>query len=182
MFKRNNFLFALILLCSSIAYANTDYEIKSSDTLEKIASSYYKGGEFSRNQVYIGLLAENPQAFTRGNINYLKNKESMVIPALANLKLMSKKDADNLVAEHKLIARENSKSQIPPPFDNYSPNKPSNTNKQELVAEKQLTTDTELKKLKLEADQLEKRLKEMTEENAAKDAELRQLDKLLFDN
>lgn len=160
-----------------ISYASTEHKVKSTDTLSGITSKFYKHSKLSRHQMYIGILAENPHAFRFGNINYLKNKQLLNIPEPANLQVMEKEDAEKLVARHNAESKKAKKIQLDPPFKDHLPKNSSKEDSEiARLVEKKQSTSQELEKLQSETDKLRMRLKKLTEDKIAVDAELRQLD------
>jgi len=173
-------IFVSTSILMPISYADTEYKVKSTDSLSRIVDKFYKDSKLSRHQIYIGLLAENPNAFRFGNINYLKGKQFLNIPDLDDLLAMEKEDASNLVAEHNNYAKKGKKIQIDPPFEGYSPKSSSaESNEISVLAEKQQEISQELEKLNSETEELRIRLEQLAADKEAMDAELRQLDTLL---
>lgn len=169
-----------VLAFSSVSYANTEYKVKSTDSLSGIVNKFYKDSKLSRHQIFIGLLAENPKAFRHGNINYLKNKQLLSIPSSGSLLVMEKEDANNLVKEHNNHAKKRKKTQLKPPFKGYEPKGISTENNQISDMQKQqMSTKQELDKLTSETEDLRMRLEKLNADKEAMDAELRQLDELI---
>ena len=74
----------LIALASSISQsANADSvygPVKSSDTLSKILNRIYTGSKRSRMSVMQQIVADNPDAFLNGDMNFLKLNASLSLP------------------------------------------------------------------------------------------------------
>ena len=173
-------LVASSAMLMSVVYADTEYKVKSTDSLSRIVDKFYKNSKLSRSQIYIGILAENPSAFSFGNINYLKGKQRLNIPESDDLFAMEKEDAAKLVAEHNNYARKGKKVRLNPPFKNYMPKNSSTVGDAiSALAKKQQVTSQELEKLDLETEELRIRLERLAADKEAMDAELRQLDALL---
>ncbi|MGK0270347.1 MAG: Tfp pilus assembly protein FimV [Cocleimonas sp.] len=169
-----------ILIVASSAYASTKYTVQSTDSLSSIVDKFYKGSTLSRDQIYIGLLAENPKAFSFGNINYLKVEHFISLPSITVLFVMEEADAKNLVSEHNDYAKKNKKIKIPAPFEDYTPkDSTSGNNDSNSIAEKQQTVNQELESLQLETEGLRLRLETLKADKEAMDAELNQLDSLI---
>ena len=160
--------------------AGTEYKVKSSDNLSRIVDKFYKDSKLNRDQVYIALLAENPNAFKYGNINYLRSQRILKLPQQSDLLLMKVADARNLVAEHSGYAKQGKKFEIPAPFTDYSPKGSSlKTNNVNELAQKQQSATLKLKNLSSETEELRIRLEKLEADKEAMDAELIQLDSLL---
>ena len=172
-----------LVLCLSItqsAFADTQYKIKVTDNLSRIANKFYKNSELTQQQIFVGILAENPDAFAFGNINYLKGGVLLNLPDSNELLAMESKDAAKLVQEHNNTAKKAKKIILPPPFKAYSPKEKSlKVNSTDGLAEKQQEKSQEIIKLNMEAQELQRRLKQLEEDKRAMDAELRQLDSLI---
>ena len=169
-----------LLISTPVSYAETSYTVKSTDSLSRIVNKFYKDSKLTRHQKFIALLAENPKAFRLGNINYLKRGHTLVIPNAADLLMMEKSDAINLVSEHNDNVKRGKKVKIPPPFDDYTPKAiASETKDIKALSERQQTVSKDLKKVNLETDALRARLNQLTEDQKAMDAEIEQLDTLL---
>ena len=166
-----------VLMSSSAAYANTKYKVQATDSLSGIANKFYKNSKLSRHQIYIGLLAENPDAFRYGNINHLKSKQLLIIPKAESLLAMEKEDANSLVAEHNNHAKKRQKTQLAPPFEGYSPK--SITQNINAIQRQQQSTEQEFQRLNSESEQLRLRLEQLNADKDAMDAEIRQLDELI---
>ncbi len=173
-------LIVSIVATMPVSYAGTEYKVKATDSLSRIVDKFYKNSKLSRSQIYIGILAENPKAFSFGNINYLKGKQRLNIPASDDLLAMEKEDAAKLVAEHNNYARKGKKVRLNPPFKNYMPKNSSAAGDAiSALAEKQQVTSQELEKLDSETEELRIRLERLVADKEAMDAELRQLNALL---
>ena len=177
-------LIITLVVCVSIVlptvHANTEYKVKSTDNLSRIVDKFYKGTELNRDQIYIALLAENPNAFKYGNINYLRSERILKLPKKDDLMLMDKTAARNLVKEHKGYAKQGSKTKISAPFTDYSPKGSSiNDNVASELAQKQQSATLKLKNLSSETEELRIRLEKLEADKQAMDAELMQLDSLL---
>lgn len=173
-------LIVSIVATIPVSYAGTEYKVKSTDSLSRIVDKFYKNSKLSRSQIYIGILAENPSAFSFGNINYLKGKQRLNIPDSDDLLAMEKEDAAKLVAEHNNYARKGKKVRLNPPFKNYMPKNSSTVGDAiSALAEKQQVTSQELEKLDSETEELRIRLERLVADKEAMDAELRQLDALI---
>lgn len=168
-------LFFMCLALSHVSYASNSYTVKSTDSLSKVVDKFYKGSQLSRYQIYIGILAENPDAFRLGNINYLKNGQLLKLPDPDSLLAMEKDDAANLIAEHNDNARLRNKVKIAPPFE------VSSLELEEIssLTEKQHKTNEELEELVSESEALRIRMDQLLADKEAMDAELVQLDSLL---
>lgn len=173
----------LVLIPSS--YADITYKVKATDTLSKIVNSNYQDNQLSHYQVYIGLLAENPDAFLLGNINYLKKGYLLNLPDSTSLLAMERADAANLIAEHNDNAKQHKKVEITPPFEGYSAKSNSirnvsrKKNEISVLSEKKQKTNEELEKLDSESEALRIRMAQLMADKEAMDAELLQLNSLI---
>lgn len=176
-------MFVVILslfLLASTANAKSTYKIKSTDSLNRIVSKFYKGSKLSRHQIFIGILAENPDAFNLGNINFLKRGKTLDLPDSKSLLAMEAKDATNLVAEHNNKAKKGKRVKLEPPFEDYSPkNKSANTRDINVIAEKQQAASQKLEKLDSESEALRIRLEQLEADKKAMDEELEVLNNLI---
>ena len=180
------FLSYLVLI--SFVNAETVYKVKSTDSLSRIANKFYKGSKLSQHQIFIGILAENPNAFSLGNINLLKNGQQLSLPDSKNLLAMEPKDATRLVAEHNNNANKGRKTRLSPPFKDYIPktngansgaNSAANSNDIKALAEKQQVASDKLQKLGSESEQLRIRLQQLEADKKAMDDELLLLNNLI---
>ncbi len=173
-------IFLSYLIMVSFANAGTIYKVKSTDSLSRIANKFYKGSKLSRHQIYIGILAENPQAFRLGNINYLKRGQTLNLPDGNELLAMEPKDATRLVSEHNNNANKGKKNKLAPPFKDYVP-KSSVTNSNDInaLAEKQQAASDKLNMLNSESEQLRIRLEQLEADKKAMDEELQILENLI---
>lgn len=162
--------------CMQFAYGDTLYKVKASDTLDKIVNKFYKSKKFTKHQLYIGILAENPAAFRLGNINYLKRGHTLNIPDATSILAMEPKDATRLVSEHNNAK----KVRLPPPFKDYTPkNNPAMSSDIKVITEKQQAASDKLKQLDSESEQLRIKLEQLEADKKAMDEELQTLNNLI---
>lgn len=188
MVELNKLKSLLVLLLINFSFvcmpanAATKYKIKSSDSLSGIAGKFYKKSDLTRHQIFIGILADNPNAFRFGNINYLKKGQTLVLPDAKSLLAMEPKDATKLVAEHNNNANKGLKVKLNPPFEGYSPKnsevKRNATDLNELAKKQQAASD-KLKMLDSESEQLRIRLEQLEADKKAMDEELEILENLI---
>ena len=175
-------LFTYLLIIIPFSFAKTTYKVKGTDNLSRISQKFYKNSGLTKQQIFIGILAENPSAFSFGNINYLKGGQSLILPSVDNLLAMEAVDAEKLVARHNHNAKKRKKIKMSPPFKNYSPsiNNASNETKEiAVISEKQQKVSKQLKELDSETELLRIRLEQLAADKKAMDAEIQQLDSLL---
>ena len=185
----NKGLYCLVLLVSlflsQVSYAEVTYKVKRSDTLSKIVKKHYSDSKLSQNQLFIGLLAENPEAFRLGNINYLNGGAVLTIPSSSSLMVMEPNDAANLIAEHNNKAKRRSKTKIDAPFQSGSAKNLGinadlvDDNLLNEIANKQSEASNVLQQLDDEREALSIRMEQLIKDKKAMDAELKQLDELL---
>lgn len=73
----------LISLAMSTTSAVADHSygpVKPRDTLSKIINRHYTGSRASRKTIMKQIVANNPHAFTNGNMNFLKLNASLILP------------------------------------------------------------------------------------------------------
>lgn len=182
-FKTVKIIFIVFLSCLlfiSNSYAKDTYRVKSTDSLSRIAAKFYKGSELSRHQLFIGILAENPDAFRLGNINNLKKGATLNLPDSSSILAMEPKDAARLVSEHNQSANKKSKTRLKPPFKDYIPKSSSNISSEiKLIAEKQQEASNKLQQLDSESENLQFRLQQLEADKKAMDEELEILENLI---
>ena len=163
---------SIYIASSTLIHANTQYKIKSTDNLSRIIKKHYPSNDLSQAQLFVGILAENPDAFRRGNINALLRGEVLNLPDITEMKLMSKVDASKLLSRHDAHFKSRKKSVLKPPFENYTArsNELLEVDKQDLEKKKQLMIN-----LDKEGDQLRLRLDKLAADKEAIDAELERL-------
>jgi len=182
IFKRCNLagFFVLFFITIQMAYADTSYLIKRSDTLDSIVNKFYKDSNLSKQQIYIAILAENPTAFNLGNINYLKSGQSLSLPKSDKLFAMEAIDAKNLVSQHYAYAKQGKRIRIAPPFADYVPQSHLNISSDiSELADKQQQASDKLQKLDSESEQLRLRLEQLEADKKAMDEELQILNNLI---
>lgn len=164
------------LFLTELVLAGTSYKVQATDTLTTIIKKHYKNTSLTNSQLMIGLLAENPHAFKRGNINALKNKQVLNIPDSNNLKIMDKKQSVKLIAKHHSHFKKRHKKTLAPPFVGYVVN---NTDDVNALIKKQQATLESHKKLDQERDELLARVEKLLADQKLMDAELKQLDEVM---
>ena len=53
--------FAYLVYIPLLLFAETNYKVKSTDNLSRIIQKFYKNSKLTRQQIFIGILAENPR-------------------------------------------------------------------------------------------------------------------------
>ncbi len=76
-------------------------ETASGDNLWNIAREVTPGDGTSRNQVMFAILRKNPDAFTGGNINFLRNGVELTMPSAAEARAEVPEQVDSLARLHK---------------------------------------------------------------------------------
>jgi len=74
--------------------------VKGSDTLGKIVSRNYAGSNLSQQQIMIGILRANPDAFIGGNIHFLLRGSTLLLPNETLIATIDKTEAINTIKEH----------------------------------------------------------------------------------
>lgn len=82
------------------------YHTQPSDTLWSIAQAVRPDGSVSMEQVMLGLLKANPDAFINGNINNLKAGQILRVPSREEMTALSQSDALNEVRQQNTAWRE----------------------------------------------------------------------------
>ena len=167
------FISVLLLFQFSLVNAETTYKVKATDNMSKIVTKYYKKSGLTKPQLMIGILADNPKVFRRGNINALKRNELITIPDLSDLKVMDKQQAASLVARHNKHLRNRSKTTIAPPFDDNVSKKVDTNNLVKTQQEKL----QKLKKLETERAELLAKLDKLIADEKQMDLQLEEIKK-----
>lgn len=74
--------------------------VKGSDTLGKIVSRNYSGSNLSQQQIMMGILRTNPDAFIGGNIHFLLRGSNLLLPDEKLIATIDKTEATNTIKEH----------------------------------------------------------------------------------
>ena len=159
MFKIKNLtttfgIFFIIFITASLVDADTEYTVKPTDNLNRIIAKFYPESPISRPQIQRGILAENPDAFKGGNINFLMRGKRLLLPD-----------------EKKLVHLSNG---------NAKPARDKNAEMGTKAAANTLSLQTEkVSQLKKESEDLKVRLEKLLAEKSASDAMLREINDAL---
>lgn len=91
------------------------YHTQPSDTLWSIATAVRPDASVSMEQVMLGLLKANPDAFIGGNINNLKAGQILRVPSREEMTALSQNDALNEVRQQNTAWREGRATAVAPP-------------------------------------------------------------------
>jgi len=108
------------------------------DTLWKLSSKLRVDKSVSVNQIMMAILKENPEAFQRNNINGLKAGQTLSVPAVDEIKSLSRSQAVTAVREQNKLWKQAKKKTTP---KSESTAKSGTTAQQAVVAP---TTSTEI--------------------------------------
>lgn len=156
------------VIAANPVFANTSYKVKASDNLSRIVKQHYPKSTLSRSQILVGILASNPAAFKGGNINYLMTGKHLSLPDEANLKTISKANANKLLAKHTRYFKKGKTGNLKPPLSAGIVNNDAQNEKAQKV-----------KQLEAESEALRTRIKELVAAKADKDVKLDELDSAL---
>ncbi len=74
--------------------------VKGSDTLGKIVAQHYSGSNLSQQQIMIGILRANPDAFIGRNIHFLLKGSTLRLPSESLISTIDQAEATNIIKEH----------------------------------------------------------------------------------
>ena len=74
--------------------------VKSSDTLGKIVSRNYPNSALSSDQIMMGILRSNPDAFIGGNIHFLLRGSTLLLPDESLIQTIDKNEATQTIKNH----------------------------------------------------------------------------------
>ena len=74
--------------------------VKGSDTLGKIVAQHYSGSNLSQQQIMIGILRANPDAFIGRNIHFLLKGSTLRLPSENLISTIDQTEATNTIKEH----------------------------------------------------------------------------------
>lgn len=162
----------IVLLVSTNSLANNSYVVKAGDSVEKVANKFYKSTKITKNQLILGILSENPTAFSRGNINTLILGNSLKLPDEKNLVVYPESQANRIVRQHLEYAKKGIKKQLKLPQVIVS------KTPEELLQDQKKQSE-QLEKLQSESQQLQARLDQLIIINRKKDKQLEKIENTL---
>lgn len=167
-------LFVALINISSVS-ADTEYKVRSTDNLNRIVNRFYQGSYLTRSQILIGILAENPDAFNGGNINFLIRGKRLMLPDENNILGVTAEDANKIIAEHDRYFRTGVTGNLKPPFaPGLKSAKDANTQKTNPDEQK-----IRIEALAKESEALRFRLEKLAADNQDSDKKLRDIDAAL---
>ena len=182
MIKNKNVLALLVgLFLSQImiqgVFADTNYRVKSSDNLNKIAERHYEGSGLTKSQIMVGIYASNPKSFRNGDINKLLRGQKLVLPDADKINQISDYEAELVLSARK--KRKVKKRRVKKRSKAKRKNKPRRTQRTRKLAVSQAKDVQKINKLEKESESLRKRLDLLLEEQSATDNKLKELESSL---
>jgi len=74
--------------------------VTGSDTLGRIVSRHYSGSSLTTQQIMIGILRANPEAFIGGNIHFLLRGATLLLPKENLIATINQSEAQKIIKEH----------------------------------------------------------------------------------
>lgn len=102
-------IFVSILAVETL-WAETRYKVKSTDNLNNIIKQFYPDSSLSNKQIKSAILAKNPRAFKRGNINFLLRGKRLILPDESDIELVPFKSDQDLLTEYAQFTQNDSNS------------------------------------------------------------------------
>jgi pilus assembly protein FimV len=171
------FIAALSCVLSLPSIADTQYgPIKSNDALSRIVEKQYPGASLSKEQIMIGILRSNPDAFSGGNINFLLQGKMLTLPNEEAFSSISKKEAEETIKLHMSLFKKGQTGRLPViPLPSTTPAQPSDDNLKKIENEKNHLKQ-ELDNEKEKATKHLKEVERLENENKSKNRELNNLE------
>ncbi len=91
---------SLSFVTSTQAADRTYGPVKQNDFLSKIVNRSYGNSSLSKDQIMVAILRSNPESFKGGNIHYLRQAVTLVLPNDDEIASIPAKEASALIAEH----------------------------------------------------------------------------------
>jgi FimV-like protein len=183
MIKNKNLLaFVVSLFLSQImtqgVFADTNYRVKSSDNLNKIAEKHYEDSGLTKSQIMVGIYASNPNSFKNGNINKLLRGQKLVLPDADKINQISDHEAELVLSARKkrTLKKRRIKKRSKAKKRKSKPRKKLRTRK---LAVSQAKDVKKINKLEKESESLRKRLDLLLAEKSARDNKLKELENSL---
>ena len=170
--KSNNRLWSIAGLLLTFflamdAVAETEYRVRSADTVSRVVTKFYSDSAYPRSQIMVAILAKNPRAFSGGNINILLKGKRLRLPSNTEISKISHSDSKRLINQHIFLYRSGVTGQLNAPtisFDSESTRKKVKKQSQKISQLKQESTD------------LRKQLDNLFSEKKQRDQELSELE------
>ncbi len=95
------FSMLLMVLLVSNSFASRSYgPVKENDFLGKIVDKSYPQSSLNKNQIMVAILRANPTAFRGGNIHFLKQGATLILPSEHDIASITSAEASALIAKH----------------------------------------------------------------------------------
>ena len=144
----------MTVMATSLVCADSDYVVRPGDNLNRIIAKFYSASQIPRLQIQQGILANNPAAFKGGNINFLIQGKSLILP------------------DDKNLASINSQNGMPPK-GNVTENGINDINNARIEQSEKIS------QLEKESEELKVRLEKLVAEKTASDEKLREIEMAL---
>ena len=179
MIKNKKLLALLVsLLLSQImaqgVFADTNYRVKSSDNLNKIAERHYEDSGLTKSQIMVGIYASNPKSFRNGDINKLLRGQKLVLPDADKINQISDHEAELVLSAR--TKRKVKKRRIKKRSKAKRKSKPRKKQRTKKLAVSQAKDVQKINKLEKESESLRKRLDLLLAEKSARDNKLKELE------
>ena len=179
MIKNKKLLALLVsLLLSQImaqgVLAVTNYRIKASDNLNKIAERHYEDSGLTKSQIMVGIYASNPKSFRNGDINKLLRGQKLVLPDADKINQISDHEAELVLSAR--TKRKVKKRRIKKRSKAKRKSKLRKKQRTKKLAVSQAKDVQKINKLEKESESLRKRLDLLLAEKSARDNKLKELE------
>lgn len=178
--KMNNRLWSIagllltFFLIMQTAVAETEYRVKSFDTLSRLVTKFYPKSRSKRVQIMVAVLAKNPHAFSGGNIHLLLKGQRLVLPTNAEIDQISSVEAQQVLSQHTRFFRGRATGVLTIPTLNGK----ADREKTIAVVKKQTL---KINQLEEESSQLKTQLDNLFKQKQKRDRELVQLEQQIKD-
>lgn len=161
---------AMSLLTTTHLIADDTYRVKASDNLNRIVTRHYVNSPFSKSQLMVAILSQNPRAFKGGNINFLMRGRKLVLPSIENIEVVSEEEAQAILSQHNRYFREGKTGDLSLSGLNLSSNDPV------YLSAQHKSQKEKLKKLEEERRRLKSQLESLQNEKRNSDQQLEALE------
>ncbi len=155
-------------------FADTNYRVKSSDNLNKIAERHYENSGLTKSQIMVGIYASNPKSFRNGNINKLLRGQKLVLPDADKINQISAHEAELVLSARK--KGKVKKRRVKKRSKVKRKSKPRKKKRARKLAVSQAKDVQKINKLEKESESLRKRLDLLLAEKSTRDNKLKELE------
>ena len=169
-------LLSLLLGMPVTAHADVTYgPVQSKDTLGKIVNRFYSGTNRSTISLMKTIVANNPQAFVRGNMNRLKKDALLLLPG--NEWLVN--DSRFVTSDSKVVVPNKEQVAVPVTSDRQLSNRSPQQIQDRIVflEAERLSLISQVEGLKRDTSRLEAKIKQLESQSGSSDDQLRVLDR-----